>query len=113
LGAVEYLEDRSGGEVEIGEAEVAEVGRNEGAEDGGAAAVEEEDFVAGKDVAGAEGTRAGGGGVDFGDKTAYGREASAPADAAHRASPRRVGLILASSMRLQNTSSRCEKGVRN
>jgi hypothetical protein len=42
------------GEVELGEAEVAEVVGDEGVEDGFAAALVEEDFVAGEDVAGLE-----------------------------------------------------------
>ena len=51
------------------EAEVAEVGWGEGVEDGFAAAVEQEDLVAGEDVAGAE---AGGG--DLGGEAVGGGE---------------------------------------
>jgi hypothetical protein len=120
LGAIEDLENRSGGEVEVGEAEVAKVGRNEGTEDSRTATVEEEYLVAGEDIAGAEGPGAGSSSVDFGHKTTNGREARAPATAAHRAKPRlegqirgRASQIRASIMRFQNTFLSCDKAVRN
>ena len=54
LGAVEGFEDAGLGEVDVVEGEVAGLGRREGGEDGFAAAVVEEDFVAEEDVAGAD-----------------------------------------------------------
>ena len=127
LGAVQYFENRSGCQVKVGEAEVAEIGRDEGAEDSRAAAIEKEDFVANEDVAGAEGRGTGCRGIDFGHKTAYRGEARTPAPAAHRAKPIReeqmrgrevqirscVGKISAETMRLQNTLCGCEKAVPN
>ena len=65
LGAVEDFEDAGFGEVEVMEAEVAGVFGGEGVEDGFAAAVVEEDFVADEDVAGTEGR----GGGDLGYET--------------------------------------------
>src|ERR1700733_9278561 len=50
LGAVEGFEDAGFGEVDVVEGEVACVGRDEGGEDGFAAAVVEENFVADEDV---------------------------------------------------------------
>jgi hypothetical protein len=52
LGAVEDFEDAGVGEVEIAEAEVAGFFGGEGGEDGFAAAVVEEDFIADEDVTG-------------------------------------------------------------
>ena len=61
LGAVEGFEDADLGEIEVVEAEVAEVGWGEGVENRLAASVLQEDLIAGKDVAGAKG-----GGADLG-----------------------------------------------
>ena len=54
LRAVEHFKDAGGCEVEIGEAEISEVGGNKGLQDRGAAAVEQKYFVAGKHVPGAK-----------------------------------------------------------
>ena len=51
---VEHVEEAGGGEVEVVEAEVAEVGRPECVEDGVAAAVGKKRLVSDEDVAGAE-----------------------------------------------------------
>jgi hypothetical protein len=72
LGAVEGLEDIDFGEVEVGEAEVAEVGRDESLEDGFAAAIEEEDVVANQDIAGTEAVL-----LHFGEESVGGCEAGA------------------------------------
>ena len=54
LGAVEEFEDRGVGEVGVGKAEVAEIGRYQRGEDALAATLVEEDLVASEDVARAE-----------------------------------------------------------
>ncbi len=52
LRAVEHFKDRGFGQVEIGEAEIAQIGRHKGLEHGGAAAVEQKNLVAGQHVSG-------------------------------------------------------------
>jgi hypothetical protein len=47
LCAVKNLEDRVRTQIEIGEAEVAKIGRNEGLENGSPAAVKKKDLVPG------------------------------------------------------------------
>jgi hypothetical protein len=48
LRTIENLEDRSRGQVEIRETEIAKIGGDEGFDDRSAAAVEKEDLVAGR-----------------------------------------------------------------
>ena len=72
-------------EVEIGEAEVAKLGRDEGLENGGAAAILEEELVSGQHVTGLERAGVFGSGFDFGHKAADGRETRSPARGAQRA----------------------------
>ena len=79
LRAVEHFEDGGGGEVEIGEAEIAQIGRHKGFEHGGAAAVEKKDLVAGEHIAGAQLAVARRGSFDLRDKAADGGKACAPA----------------------------------
>jgi hypothetical protein len=78
-GAVEDFEDGVLGEVEIVEAEVAQVVRGEGAQDGFAAALVEKDLVADEDVAGLECGGVFGGGFDFSNEAICGGEAYAGA----------------------------------
>ena len=54
LRVIEHFKDGGCCEVEVGEAEIAQIGLNEGLEDGGAAAIQQEDLVAGEDIAGAK-----------------------------------------------------------
>ena len=86
-GAVEDFEDGFVGEVELREAELAQLVGDEGLEDGAAAALVEEDVVAGKDVAGAEAA----GVRDFGQETVGGGKTYAGA-LAHACLPSRWRL---------------------
>ena len=100
---VQHFEDRGPGEIQVGEAEVPEIGRHKGLEHGAAAAVQQKGFVAGQHIAGLERPLAGRGSLDLRHKACHGGKSRAPARAAHRTGLRIARPLDAYIMRLQNT----------